>query len=161
MRLAEGNGLPRRQAEVGAVGAKLLYGDGRIQHAGVVLGVGQHAAGPGVAGHFGHYAAPGDPGYLGQFVLTRELSAVTGACLAFRREVFEAVGGLNETALPIAFNDVDFCLRIRAQGFRIIWSPLANSIIWNPLPADWRKRRNRYRMPHGKRITCATAGVPF
>jgi GT2 family glycosyltransferase len=111
--------------DVGAVGAKLLYGDGRIQHAGVVLGVGQHAAGPGVAGHFGHYAEAGDPGYLGQFALTRELSAVTGACLAFRREVFEAVGGLNETALPIAFNDVDFCLRIRAQGFRIIWTPLA------------------------------------
>ena len=111
--------------DVGAVGAKLLYGDGRIQHAGVVLGVGQHDAGPGVAGHFGHYAAAGDAGYLGQFALTRELSAVTGACLAFRRDVFEAVGGLDETALPISFNDVDFCLRIRAQGFRIIWTPLA------------------------------------
>jgi hypothetical protein len=78
-----------------------------------------------VAGHFGHYAAAGDAGYLGQFALTRELSAVTGACLAFRRDVFEAVGGLDETALPISFNDVDFCLRIRAQGFRIIWTPLA------------------------------------
>jgi GT2 family glycosyltransferase/uncharacterized small protein (DUF1192 family) len=111
--------------DVGAVGAKLLYGDGRIQHAGVVLGVGQHAAGPGVAGHFGHYAAADDTGYLGQFGLTRELSAVTGACLAFRREVFQAVGGLNETALPIAFNDVDFCLRVRSQGFRIIWTPWA------------------------------------
>jgi GT2 family glycosyltransferase len=111
--------------DVGAVGAKLLYGDRRIQHAGVVLGVGQHAAGPGVAGHFGHYAAADDAGYLGQFALTRELSAVTGACLAFRREVFEAVGGLDETALPIAFNDVDFCLRIRALGFRIIWTPWA------------------------------------
>jgi GT2 family glycosyltransferase len=111
--------------EVGAVGAKLLYGDGRIQHAGVVLGVGEHAAGPGVAGHFGHYAAANDAGYLGQFALTRELSAVTGACLAFRREVFEAVGGLNEKALPIAFNDVDLCLRIRARGFRIIWTPFA------------------------------------
>ena len=111
--------------DVGAVGAKLLYGDGRIQHAGVVLGVGQHNAGPGVAGHFGHHAAAGDAGYLGQFALTRELSGVTGACMAFRREVFEAVGGLDETALPIAFNDVDFCLRVRAQGFRIIWTPSA------------------------------------
>jgi hypothetical protein len=111
--------------DVGAVGAKLLYGDNRIQHAGVVLGVGQYAGGPGIAGHFGHYAAAGDTGYLGQFVLTRELSAVTGACLAFRREVFEAVGGLNETELPIAYNDVDFCLRVREQGFRIIWTPLA------------------------------------
>jgi GT2 family glycosyltransferase len=111
--------------DIGAVGAKLLFGDGRIQHAGVVLGVGQHAGGPGVAGHFGYCASAGAAGYLGQFVLTRELSAVTGACLAFRREVFKVVGALNETALPIAFNDVDFCLRVRAQGFRIIWTPLA------------------------------------
>jgi GT2 family glycosyltransferase len=111
--------------DVGAVGAKLIYGDGRIQHAGVVLGVGEHNAGPGVAGHFGHSAEAGDPGYLGQFALTRELSAVTGACLALRRDVFEAVGGLNEEQLHVSFNDVDLCLRIRAQGFRIIWTPFA------------------------------------
>ncbi len=111
--------------EVGAVGAKLIYGDGRIQHAGVVLGVGQHNAGPGVAGHFGHYEEADDPGYLGQFALTRAVSAVTGACLAVRRDVFLAVGGLNETALPVSFNDVDFCLRIAALGLRIIWTPFA------------------------------------
>ena len=111
--------------DVGAVGAKLIYGDGRIQHAGVVLGVGEHDAGPGVAGHFGHYAAADEAGYLGQLVLIREVSAVTGACLAFRRAVFVAVGGLNETDLPVAFNDVDFCLRIRAEGFRIVWTPQA------------------------------------
>ncbi len=111
--------------EVGAVGAKLLYADGRIQHGGVVLGVGTHDGGAGVAGHFGHFAERGDDGYLGQFALTREVSAVTGACLAVRREVFEAVGGLDETALPVSFNDVDFCLRLRECGYRIIWTPLA------------------------------------
>jgi GT2 family glycosyltransferase len=111
--------------EVGAVGAKLIFGDGRIQHAGVVLGVGCHDGGPGVAGHFGLSAEGSDAGYLGQFALTRELSAVTGACLAVRRDVFEAVGGLNEVELPVAFNDVDFCLRLRMQGYRIIWTPAA------------------------------------
>lgn len=111
--------------DVGAVGAKLLYGDGRIQHAGVVLGVGQHNGGPGVAGHFGLGAEPGETGYLGQFAVTRELSAVTGACLAVRREVYEAVGGFEERWLPISFNDVDFCLRLRQAGFRIIWTPYA------------------------------------
>ncbi|MBW4025239.1 MAG: glycosyltransferase [Proteobacteria bacterium] len=111
--------------DVGAVGAKLLYGDGRIQHAGIVLGVGRHDGGPGIAGHFGHYAEGDDDGYLGQFALTREVSAVTGACLALRREVWNAVGGLNETDLPVAYNDVELCIRIRACGLRIIWTPFA------------------------------------
>jgi O-antigen biosynthesis protein len=111
--------------DVGAVGAKLIYADGRIQHAGVVLGVGEHNAGPRVAGHFGYHAEADDPGYLGQFALTREVSAVTGACLALRREVYERVGGLNEAQLPVSFNDVDLCLRIAAGGLRIVWTPFA------------------------------------
>jgi GT2 family glycosyltransferase len=111
--------------DVGAVGAKLIYGDDRIQHAGIVLGVGHHDEGPGIAGHFGHFAEADDAGYLGQFALTREVSAVTGACLALRREVWEAVGGLDEINLPVAYNDVDLCLRIRARGYRIIWTPFA------------------------------------
>jgi GT2 family glycosyltransferase len=113
--------------DVGAVGAKLIYGDDRIQHAGIVLGVGRHDEGPGIAGHFGHSAEAEDEGYLGQLVLTREVCAVTGACLALRREVWEAVGGLDETNLPVAYNDVDLCLRIRAKGFRIIWTPFAEA----------------------------------
>ena len=111
--------------DVGAVGAKLMYGDDHIQHAGIVLGVGRHDDGPGIAGHFGHFADMDDEGYLGQLALTREVSAVTGACLALRREVWEAVGGMDETNLPVAYNDVDLCLRIRAKGFRIIWTPFA------------------------------------
>ena len=107
--------------DVGAVGAKLLYGDGTVQHAGVVLGVGA----PGVAGHFGHFAAANDGGYVGQLILTRELSAVTGACLALRKEVYEAVGGMDEDNLPVSYNDVDLCLRIREHGLRVVWTPFA------------------------------------
>jgi GT2 family glycosyltransferase len=111
--------------EVGAVGAKLIYADGRIQHAGVVLGVGNHAGGPGIAGHFGHFVSKSEIGYFGQFSLAREVSAVTGACLALRKEIYEAAGGLDAKHLPVSYNDVDLCLRIRALGLRVIWTPFA------------------------------------
>src|SRR5262249_48106985 len=92
--------------DVGAVGAKLLYPDGRVQHAGVLLGVGHGA------GHFFH-GAPGDrEGYFGFLALTRRVSAVTAACMALRRATYLEVGGLDEN-LPVAFNDVDLCLRLR------------------------------------------------
>lgn len=111
--------------DVGAVGAKLLFENGTIQHAGVVLGVGSFEGGPGVAGHFG-LAAPADAiGHGEQFVLTREVAAVTAACLALRRDVFEAAGGLDATDLTVALNDLDLCLRIRALGLRIVFTPYA------------------------------------
>ncbi len=111
--------------DVGAVGARLLFGNGLIQHAGVVLGVGEFEGGPGIAGHFGFHAPATEEGHGGQFVLTREVSAVTGACMALRRSVFQQVGGLDEVGLAVALNDVDLCLRIRALGLRIIWTPFA------------------------------------
>ncbi len=107
---------------VGAVGARLLYPDGTLQHGGVVLGLG------GAAGHSQVGASRDDPGYFGSLRMTREVSAATGACLAVRREAFEAVGGLDEVNLPVAFNDVDLCLRLRAAGWRIIWTPHAELI---------------------------------
>jgi O-antigen biosynthesis protein len=107
---------------VGAVGAKLLYPDRRIQHAGVILGIG------GVAGHSHKYAAEHDYGYFGRLVLPQALSAVTGACLMVRREAFDAVGGLEEGKLGVAFNDVDFCLRLRERGWRCVWTPYARLI---------------------------------
>lgn len=104
--------------DVGAVGALLLYPDGTIQHAGVVLGIG------GVAGHV-YVGQPRDTrGHFGRACLAQEMSAVTAACLLVRREVFEAVGGLDE-GLAVAFNDIDFCLRIREAGWKNIWTPLA------------------------------------
>lgn len=106
------------QAEIGAVGARLWYPDYTIQHAGVIVGLG------GVAGHAFVNLKLGDPGYFGRAIVHQSYSAVTGACLVIRKAVFDQVGGLNET-LAIAFNDVDFCLRVRAAGYRNVWTPYA------------------------------------
>jgi GT2 family glycosyltransferase len=104
--------------EVGVVGAKLYYPDDTIQHAGVVLGVGGVAAHPfvGMPREFG--------GEKSRAALIQNLSAVTAACLLVRREVFDAVAGL-DARLEVAFNDVDFCLRVRELGFRNVWTPYA------------------------------------
>jgi GT2 family glycosyltransferase len=106
------------RANVGCVGALLYYPNDTVQHAGVVTGFG------GVAGH-GHHAHPrGGLGYFGRLALVQEYSAVTAACLLVRRSIFEEVGGLDES-LQVAFNDVDFCLRVRAAGYRNLWTPFA------------------------------------
>jgi GT2 family glycosyltransferase len=107
--------------ETGCIGAKLLYPDGRIQHAGVTIGLG------GVAGHTHRFARADDPGYLGRLRAVHEVSAVTAACLLIRRDVFDAVSGFDEE-LTVAFNDVDFCLRVRAAGYRNLWTPFAELI---------------------------------
>jgi O-antigen biosynthesis protein len=105
--------------EIGAVGALLLFENGMVQHAGVVLGIG------GVAGHAFKYLNPETPGYFSQLRIVRNVSAVTGACLLTRREIFTAVGGLDEKNLAVAFNDVDLCLRIHSAGYRIVYTPYA------------------------------------
>ena len=105
--------------DVGAVGAKLLYPDGTIQHAGMTLDN---------AGCFCHAlrgAAADDPGMLGEMGVVRSVAAVTGACLAIRREVFFAVGGLEETVLAVTCNDIDLCLRVRDAGYRVVYTPHA------------------------------------
>ncbi len=104
---------------VGAAGAKLLYPDGTVQHAGLVLGP------QGRSGHAWRHA-PGDaPGPMGALSRVRRVSAVTGACLAIRRTVFDAVGGCDERALPVAWNDVDLCLKVWAAGHAVLWTPHA------------------------------------
>lgn len=105
--------------EVGAVGARLWYSDDTLQHAGVVLGV------HGIAGHVHRFLPKGDTGYCGRASLIQSFSAVTGACLLIRKSIYEALGGLNETELQVACNDVDFCLRVREAGYRNIWTPYA------------------------------------
>lgn len=102
----------------GAVGAMLYYPDNRIQHAGVIIGTG------GVAGHAYVGQSRGYPGQHNRAMLTQNLSAVTAACLLVRRQVFEEVGGLDES-FEVAFNDVDFCLRVAARGYRNVWTPWA------------------------------------
>ncbi|HEY2535246.1 MAG TPA: glycosyltransferase family 2 protein, partial [Xanthobacteraceae bacterium] len=105
--------------EVGAVGAKLYYADDTLQHGGVILGVG------GVAAHEHKHVPRASDGYFGRLKLTHSLSCVTAACIAVRRAVYDAVGGFDEKHLTIAFNDVDFCIRVREAGYRIIWTPYA------------------------------------
>ncbi len=104
--------------EIGCVGAKLLYPDGTVQHGGVILGIG------GVARHAHKRFPAAHCGYFGRLQLTHALSAVTAACLAVRRDVWEAMGGLDE-GLAVAFNDVDFCLRVREAGYRNVFTPHA------------------------------------
>lgn len=108
--------------EIGCVGAKLYYPQGSVQHAGVITGIG------GVAGHAHRFFPAEDDGYCGRLKLTQNLSAVTAACLLVRRSVYEEVGGLNETDLAVAFNDVDFCLKVRRAGYRNLWTPHAELI---------------------------------
>ena len=109
------------QPEVGCVGAKLWYPDERLQHGGVILGIG------GVAGHAFKFSKKGDRGYADRLTCIQSIGAVTGACLVIAREKFEAVGGLDEKFV-VAFNDVDFCLRIRSLGWRNVWTPYAEMI---------------------------------
>jgi len=105
--------------DIGAVGAKLLYADGSLQHAGVVVGVG------GVAGHIHRSLPAGEPGYFCQPHVAQFVSAVTAACLVVDKRKFLAVGGLDEIELPVAFNDVDLCLKLQAAGWRNIYVPHA------------------------------------
>jgi glycosyltransferase involved in cell wall biosynthesis len=107
------------QPGVGAVGARLWYPDKTLQHGGVVLGLG------GVAGHSHKHLPHYSYGYACRAVATQSFSAVTAACLLIRKSVYEEVGGLNERDLSVAFNDVDFCLRVKGTGYRNVWTPYA------------------------------------
>jgi glycosyltransferase involved in cell wall biosynthesis len=107
------------QPGVGAVGAKLYYPDGRIQHGGVILGI------HGVAAHSYNLSGRLSPGYFGRLQMAQHMSAVTAACMVVRRQAWDVVGGLDEHNLPVAFNDVDFCLRLRESGWGVVWSPYA------------------------------------
>jgi O-antigen biosynthesis protein len=109
------------QADVGAAGARLLYPNRRLQHCGLVIGL------TGAAGHVLGGLSEDDPGYLGMATTARECSAVTGACLATRRDVFDLLGGFDE-ALGVDLNDVDYCLRAEMSGFRTVYEPAAELI---------------------------------
>ncbi len=109
-----------QRPDVGAVGAKLYYGDRTIQHAGVVIGLGAHRT----AGHT-HYKINYDNlGYMGKLCYAQNVSAVTGACLMVRKSIYDALGGLDEQ-FAVALNDVDFCLRIREKGYLNVFTPFA------------------------------------
>lgn len=103
----------------GAVGAKLFYPDGTLQHCGVILGV------RGIASHAFKFMPEFSSGYMGRADLIQNFSAVTAACLLVKTELYRAIGGLNESDLPVAFNDVDFCLRLMQAGYWNVWTPHA------------------------------------
>ncbi|MCQ4160646.1 glycosyltransferase [Roseomonas sp. GC11] len=146
---------------IGAVGARLLYPNGRVQHAGVVLGTG------GVAGHLSVFSPRQETGYWGSLALLRSVSAVTGACLMLRRAHFEAVGGLEARHLPVAFNDVDLCLKLRARGLRNIVTPFAELVHHESVSRgrdDTRARRAAFAREHGwmrLRWSAALQGDPY
>ena len=105
-----------QRREVGAVGVKLLYPDGKIQHAGCVVGMG------GIAGNMFVDMPSERTGYLHKASLLQDMSAVTAACMMVKTEVFRKIGGFEEK-LAVAFNDVDLCLRIRKAGYLIVYDP--------------------------------------
>lgn len=107
------------QPQVGAVGARLWYPNDTLQHGGVILGIG------GVASHLHKDMPRGEYGYFSRANLAQALSAVTAACLIVRKSIYEEVNGMNESDLQVAFNDVDFCLRIRETGYHNVWTPYA------------------------------------
>lgn len=105
--------------DVGIVGAKLLYENDTIQHAGVIVGIG------GVAGHGFRHLPRYSRGYDDRLLYTHELSCVTAACLLTKKSIYQSVGGLNAENLRVAFNDVDYCLKVREQGYKVVWTPHA------------------------------------
>ncbi|MBW8780829.1 MAG: glycosyltransferase family 2 protein [Verrucomicrobia bacterium] len=111
--------------EVGAVGAMLYFPDDRVQHAGVVLGLAGPKLVEGVAGHAFKFFPRGHTGMRNRLRVAQNYSAVTAACLLVRREVFLQAGGFDEEHLAVAYNDVDFCLRLGAAGYRNVWTPFA------------------------------------
>lgn len=103
--------------DIGAVGTMLYYDNNTIQHAGIILGLG------GVAGHSHKKFKRGSDGYFSRLKIVQNFSAVTAACLVVSKKLYEEVAGLNEESLPVAFNDVDFCLKLLEKGYRNLWTP--------------------------------------
>jgi GT2 family glycosyltransferase len=126
------------QDKVGAVGARLLYTDGRVQHGGVTVGPG------GCADHLHAELPRGHPGYCHRAVIAQELSAVTAACMLTWKHLYERLGGFDEKNLPVAFNDVDYCLRLQDAGYRVIYTPHAelyhHEWATRGVDATWRQR---------------------
>ena len=131
-----------QREDVGAVGAKLYYGDKTIQHAGVVIGLGAHRT----AGHSHYKQHRQNLGYMGRLCYAQNVSAVTGACLLVKKSLYDAVGGLEEE-FAISLNDVDFCLKLRDRGLLNVFTPFAELFHYESVsrgPDDNGERAERY-----------------
>ena len=133
-----------QRPEIGAVGARLRYpdSDGRLCHAGVILGAG-------VANYAHRFYPAGYPGYLGATLLPRNFSAMSGACMMLRKDVFEEAGGFDEENLPDAYNDMGLCLRLGELGYRTVYTPYAElrchgPSVREPAPVESRYMRERW-----------------
>lgn len=109
--------------DIGAVGAKLWYRNNTIQHAGITLGI------DGIAANTHKNMPKGEYGYFGRAALTHNVTAISKNCMVLRKSIFEKLNGFNEVELPEAYSDIDFCLRLRDEGYRIVWTPLAELYI--------------------------------
>lgn len=113
-----------QRSDVGIVGPRLVYPEsGKLQHAGVVLGM------SGIADHpFNNVLSISEPGYMNRAQVDQNYSAVTAACLLVRKSVYEQVGGMDEERLKVLFNDIDLCLKVRELGYKIVWTPYATVV---------------------------------
>ncbi|WP_161939520.1 glycosyltransferase family 2 protein [Thermosulfurimonas dismutans] len=123
--------------EIGVVGARLLYSDHRVQHAGVVVGLWRGAD------HAFKRLPADDPGYMYRAILPGNYLAVTAACMVFRKEIFWEVGGFDEKNLAISFNDLDFCLKVYEKGYRIVYTPYAELYHYESRSRGYNSNRNR------------------
>jgi len=149
----------------GIVGAKLAYPTGKAQHNGVIVGLGD------AAGHWYMEAGPNEPGPMGRLFVRQTLGAVTGACMLVTRPCFEALGGFDEERFPIAYNDVDLCVRARALGYRTVWTPFARLIHHEsvsrgsdeegPQNVRFKEEMTRLQERHGTRTYLDDAFSPF
>ncbi len=136
-----------QQADVGAVGARLIFSDRTLQHAGVILGMGAN----GVAEH-PFMGLPMDaPGYMNRAQLAQDLSAVTAACLLVRKSLYAEVGGLDQERLAVLYNDIDLCLKLRKLGYRIIWAPSATVLHHGSVSLKAKEYRNPVQFARAER----------
>lgn len=127
-----------QREEVGAVGAKLYFPDGRIQHAGVIIGMG------GFAGHAHKFFPKDSPGYLNRLACIQNVSAVTGALLMVKKSLYEAVDGLDEVNFTVALNDVDFCLKLREKGLLNIFTPYCEAYHYESISRGYENTLFKY-----------------
>ena len=144
-----------QRPEVGVVGAKLLYPNNLIQHGGVVVGLG------GVANHAFCKLTSDDHGYFGMADLTRNCSAVTFACVMLRKDVYQKMNGLDEQNLAVAFNDVDFCLRLREAGYLVVYTPYAVLYHHESLTRGFKVALNEIEYMRRRHCTILDKGDPY